>query len=280
MSVEFGLLSALISAICWGTYFVPMKKIENVNPFQYQAFMVTGIFLTTLIISLFLKFPFNLNVFGFSSGIIWTIGNALSAIAVKRSGLGRSSAIWMSVAVLVSFIWGILFFQEVLKSMIVGIIGIILIILGIIFVLYSGKDIDKRKIGLVIAIIAGVFFGSQLVPFKLSSLSSQEFLFPMSLGILVSGWIMFLMRASKIEGYVKQGLVSGGIWNVANLFSLFAVSNLGISIGFPLTQMALLVAVLWGLLYFKEIKGKSSKVKIVIGAVIMIVGAMALAFAK
>jgi len=63
-----------------------------------------------------------------------------------------------------------------------------------------------------------------------------------------------------------------------SLTSIYATKYLGFSIGFPLTQLALVVAALWGILYFKEITNKFQIIAYVIACAIILAGAFILGF--
>jgi glucose uptake protein GlcU len=79
---------------------------------------------------------------------------------------------------------------------------------------------------------------------------------------------------------ISRGLLSGIIWNIANFSSFFVVLYLGVSVGLPLTQTALLVSVAWGLFFFQEIKGRSKLARITVGSILLLLGTLFLVFAK
>lgn len=282
MSSSVGYIAALISMVGWGSYFVPMKRIKNYDPVYFQAVMCMGIFISSIILSIFIH-EFLLSILGILSGILWSIGNSLSVVSIKHSKLSIAAPIWMGIAIFGSFISGTFFLKETIHSLPVGIFGLILLVIGI-FLMSSVSDNKKGSAdlkGIVFAVFAGFLFGLYLIPFKLSHISPLPFLFSMSLGIMIWGLILFLFKRPKIEQYmIVPGILSGIIWNIANVSSFFAVGILGIAIGFPLTQMALFVSVLWGLFYFGEIKGKSRIFKLIFAAVILFVGSLLLSFSK
>lgn len=277
MSILVGFVSAIISILGWGSYFVPMKKIREYDPFYFQALMCITIFTSSLIIS-FLYNSFIFSYLGMLSGILWSLGNVLSIFAVRNSGLSKSTPVWAGLGIFTSFIWGVFFFKESLTSILLGVLGISLIIVGISFISFTTEDRKSSNIkGIVFASIAGLVFGSYLVPLKLSGLQPNMFLFPMSLGILIGGVSIYLFKGSKIDkGIILSGVFSGVAWNIANFASFFAVLNLGIAIGFPLTQMALFVSVLWGVFYFKEIRGKTKVIRLIFWSIILFFGAVLL----
>ncbi len=282
MSELLGIISALTAALAFGSYIVPMKKIKQPNIFQFQALMCTGIFLLSLILVSILKYSFNFNLFAIVSGFLWAIGNILSLIAVKEAGLARTMPIWVAGVVLIPFFVGILYFNELPKSLIFGLIGSVLIIIGASIVAVVEKLKKKSSVkGILLAAIAGVFFGTYIIPLKLYNLTANEFFFPISLGIFICSWMIFALKSSRIQTKViPYSLVSGAIWNIGNLASIFAVIYLGLAKGFPLTQLAVLIASAWGLFYFKEVKERNKIVKIIIGAVALMIGAVLLSFAK
>ena len=274
-----GFVATIISMFGWGSYFVPVKKIGKYNSFYFQFLMCISIFLSSVIIS-FLYDSFVFSYLGILSGILWSIGNISSALAVKKSGLSKSAPVWMGIGVFISFLWGILFFKESLNYLTIGVIGIILLISGIILISSIINGNKKYNIkGIVLAIIAGLIFGSYLVLLKISALEPIKFLFSMSLGILIGGFIIYFIKRPKIKKKVIiPGLFSGVIWNIANFASLFVVLNLGIAIGFPLTQTALFISILWGVIYFKEIKEKEKINRLIFSAIILFMGAILMGF--
>ncbi|MCK4733358.1 MAG: hypothetical protein KAT65_12965 [Methanophagales archaeon] len=282
MSATIGFLGALVAIILWGTYFVPMKKVKDFDPFYYQLLMCNSIFLSSLVLAIFLNVA-AISIFGFISGILWTIGNVLSVFAVKYSGLAKSASIWMSSVIMTSFFWGVIYFKEALSSISYGLAGILLLIIGIASIssITSGSNESFDIKGTILAILAGIIFGSQLVPFKFSSASPIQYILPMGFGILVGGWAIYVFKRSRMDTkIIVPGSFSGIMWEIANVGSFFAVANMGLAIGQPLTQMALFVSVLWGVLYFKEIRGRSKVFKMGISALLLFLGAILLSFAR
>lgn len=311
----FGFLAAIGSALAWGTYMVPFKKSPSSNIAFFQTMMTIGIFFFALIVSPLIGYPLSLNIYGIAGGILWGIGNILALKAVSKIGISLAMPVWVSVVVIGSFLWGTLLFHELRSGILLGLFGILLIILGVVFVGTTGKSErkDSRR-GIILAIGSGIFFATQLVPLKIAKLASAEFFFPMSVGILIFG-IGFAIykkvkftphhnapfvgaRVNKVprseisqcpdrkvvgagftNGAIGKSLLCGGMWSVGNLLSIVAVSLLGLAKGFPLTQSAVLIAVLWGLFYFKEITKSSDVKKVIIGSIILLSGVIILGLA-
>lgn len=280
-----GLFAASISMLAWGSYFVPMKRVKEYNSFYFQLIMCAAIFIFSLLISIFYK-QLTLTYFGIISGLLWSSGNILSALAVKKAGLSRSAPLWMGTGIVVSVLWGLFFFHEVIKNITLGLIGVILIIAGIYLISSISGGVEKLqskhlKNGILLALISGLLFGTYLVPFKISDYQPLAYLFSMSVGILTGGILIYLFKRPKVDKLiVVQGSASGILWNVGNIASFFAVSKLGVTVGFPLTQLALFVSVIWGLAYFNEIKRKSNIIKLITASLILFSGAILLTISK
>ncbi|MCR4305651.1 MAG: GRP family sugar transporter, partial [Candidatus Daviesbacteria bacterium] len=243
--------------------------------------MAVGIGISGLILSLLLGYPLSLNPYGLFSGVLWAAANIIALLAIATLGLSRAVPIIASLIIILSFLWGALVFNELPSGLLVGFSGIGLIILGVVLISIIGKTGSKNiKKGLLATVSAGVIWGSQWVPLKMGNVSTADFFFPVCLGIFVSGLIIFVLKREKFKKEaVKESLLSGLIWNIGNLLSLIALSLIGLSKMGPISQSATLVAVLWGVFYFKEVTGLRSKLQVLIGAVVLLVGVGVLSFA-
>ena len=122
-------------------------------------------------------------------------------------------------------------------------------------------------LGIGASTFLGLMNGSMLVPSELTPEEYQgiEYVISFSIGVaivtIVLAPIIFVIQWLRGKGYPKfhfkvaviPGILSGLIWNMGNICSIYATLYLGLTIGFPLTQMALLVGGLWGMILFKEI---------------------------
>ncbi len=273
--IFLGVSAALISAVLWGTNFVPMK-LKNVNPFMFHAFMTLGIFLSSIAYVLGTGSAFSLNAYAIIAGISWGAGNLLAVKALELSGLSRALPVWAGIIIFLSFVIGLVIFNETLTSMLFGGLGILMFLIGLPLV-SAKKESAKNRKGILIAIAAGIIFSFYLVPFKIFSISYGEWLFSSSIGIVLTG-IAVLSRFRETNGLLP-GMVGGVMWNAASLGSLYAVTYLGYAIGAPLTQLALVVSALWGIFYFKEVKGKLVY-RVMLGVALLFIAGFLLSFSK
>ena len=133
-----GFIAAAISALGWGSYFVPMKRIKKYDAFYFQLLMCAAVFLSGLLVPLFtgsILFSF----LGVLSGFLWALGNIMSVLAVKHGGLSRTLPVWAGCGIFVSFFWGTLFFHEITgrKNLIKLAISSIVLFAGAVFLALS-----------------------------------------------------------------------------------------------------------------------------------------------
>lgn len=281
MMENSGFLLALGAALAWGSYIVPFKKSKTENLIQYQALMTTGILLSGFIFSKVAGYPISFNVFGLLSGFLWATANFISLSAFANLGISKAAPVMSSLVILSAFLWGSFLFNELPEGLVMASIGILAIIVGVIIVstINSTQSLSAKK-GLAAAIIAGLIFGSQLLPLKLGKVDPSDFFFSSTLGIFIVGMAIFLFKKVKFENSaIKMSLLSGIIWNIGNLLSVIAISLIGLAKSIPLTQVAVLIAILWGVFYFKEVRSRKGIFQILIGAAVLITGVIVLSLA-
>ncbi|CAK0871100.1 unnamed protein product [Prorocentrum cordatum] len=133
----------------------------------------------------------------------------------------------------------------------------------------------RTALGCGCAVAVGLMNGTLMVPvtffqsgsstlgisgYKGNLLSPIAFLPSLSIGILCMQVPTFLIyfardiyegRLPKFQAAVAAapGLVTGAYWAMGNFASMFAMTYLGQTIGFPLTQTCIVVGGLWGIFY-------------------------------
>ncbi|MCL4366535.1 GRP family sugar transporter [Patescibacteria group bacterium] len=277
---NLGFVAALGTALAWGTYMVPFKKSHSGNLVQFQLLITVGIGLSGLIAVLILGYSLNLNIYGLLSGVLWAMANAIFLVAVSNLGITKAVPVSSSLVIISSFLWGSLVFGE-MQGIAVGLVAIGLIIAGVVLIstIGSNNSLNKKK-GLVAAVLAGLIWGSQLVPLKVGHVATRDFFFPACLGILITGAAFFLAKRIPLKKEaIKESLLSGVIWNTGNLLSLVSLSIIGLSKAGPISQVSTLVAVIWGLFYFKEVTDVKAKLQVLIGAIILLGGVIVLGLA-
>jgi Transmembrane family, TMEM144 of transporters len=167
------------------------------------------------------------------------------------------------------------------------------------FVHLCGTKIAKRHAGMIAAAFCGAWGGSIMAPMKFckSDTKGTHYLMSFSIGasiVTVSFWLLrYLYNVSVYRDLGKAyavlpsfhlrvmwlaGGTSGLLWSIGNFFSLISVFYLGEGVGYPLVQTSILVAGLWGIFFFKEVKGKDRIVKWLSSALLTIFGILLLSY--
>jgi len=342
----FGYGAVLLSALSFGSFVVPLKgkkfQEAKLHPIILQFYFSISVFVTS-----FIQLPitgWEFSWWGWLGAFCWVIVSILSFVAIYQIGMAVPQAVWSGVTIIVSFLWGLILFNEGTKNLPLAIVGLVLMCVGIsgvslcnfrfavdvppylsflyaipflvpaettniqyfdsrkplnnddLYVVEEGdyEEVKDTKtptkmnyiIGISVSVFMGIPNGSMLVPTQIEGVpQGVAYLMSFSTGVMVftlSVVAIYQVFKKVTSGEWEQfkpkecalpGLAAGVGFSSGNFFSIYATQYLGLTIGFPLTQCALLVAGLWGLLVFKEITERGAQVMFFISAVIIICGA-------
>ena len=273
---DLGLFFAAFAAISWGTFFVPVRKVGIKNIWQLQGATSIGVLLFAIPVGYFWGFEIQLG--GLVGGVIWTIANLLALYSVRLIGLARTSPLLAGSSIISSFVWGTAFFNETFDSLILALTAIGLLLVGLQLVVNGEKGSYIQKRGYFVAIASGLIGGTYIIPMQVTQTLQSGF-FSSSFSIFVIGIPMFLLARKFIKRETIAGIISGSLFNLGSFSVLIAVGLIGITIAFPIAQTATLFAVSWGMFYFKEVIRRQGIVRISIGALVILGGAILLAIA-
>lgn len=156
----------------------------------------------------------------------------------------------------------------------------------------SQFQVRQFLLGVVVAVISGASYGTTMVPKVLSREENSTglcygFCFGMGVGVftllvLIFYFIINFLRGKGIPALhlrvvLLPAMAAGFISNMGTVASIYATVNLGLTVGFPLTQMAVLVSGLWGLFLFKEMTRWNAIGAFFVSGVVLIGGAALLA---
>ena len=274
--IDLGLFFAIISAISWGTFFVPVRKVGITNVRQLQGATSIGVLLFAIPIGFL--WGFQIQPWGLLSGIIWSLANLLALYSVRLIGLARTSPLLAGFSIITSFAWGIVFFGETFDSLILALIAIGLLLCGLPLVVGRERNSAIPRKGYVVAVASGLIGGSYVIPMQATHTLQSGF-FSSSLSIFLIGIVLFFVAKRFVKKEIIAGIISGTLFNLGSLSVLVGISLVGITIAYPISQTATLFAVSWGILYFKEMIQKQGIVRVAIGAFVILCGAALLAVA-
>src|ERR1700683_3682439 len=113
----------------------------------------------------------------------------------------------------------------------------------------------------------------------------------MVIGVFLARWSVpaLILGTSSIRADVARAphliiwaVLAGCLWAVANTLTIFAIRDVGLSIAFPLWNSNSLLGILWGFIFFNELRqaGWRRWAGVLGGALVMCVGAAILAIAS
>eukprot|EP00928_Gymnodinium_smaydae_P032990 TRINITY_DN23753_c0_g1_i1.p1 TRINITY_DN23753_c0_g1~~TRINITY_DN23753_c0_g1_i1.p1 ORF type:complete len:426 (+),score=76.83 TRINITY_DN23753_c0_g1_i1:57-1334(+) len=136
----------------------------------------------------------------------------------------------------------------------------------------SGCNVAKSStaIGIAAALFNGIWGGSNLVPSKYTNHPGLEFVISFVTGAIIVNitlaalyfcalkfWWRSELPALHLRVMAFPGFLSGTLWALGNMCALYAVDVLGQGIGYSLIQSSVIISGLWGILYFKELRGRA-----------------------
>ncbi|MGE5383855.1 MAG: GRP family sugar transporter [Omnitrophica WOR_2 bacterium] len=231
----------------------------------------------------------------FLGGIIFNASNILLSAAISMAGMAVAFPVGVGLALVLGvFInyFGAPYGDPVTLFMGVGLIVIALVFNGI---AYGKMTTDKNKAvakkGLWIALSAG-FLMSFFYRFVAAAMDLNNFesptpgmatpytaVFIFALGMLFSNFFFntFVMKKPFVgepvtyKAYFKGsltthsvGLLGGIIWCLGTSLSYIATGEAGAAISYALGQGATMIAAFWGVFIWKEFKGSSKSVNILL----------------
>jgi len=150
-----------------------------------------------------------------------------------------------------------------------------------------------QLLGILSGFTAGAWLGAAEAPTKLVSigLSPMVVSLIMVVGVFLARWSVpaLILGTSSVRADIRRAphliiwaLLAGCLWAVANTMTIFAIRDIGLSIAFPLWNSNSLLGILWGFLFFNELRqaGWRRWLGVLGGALVMCAGAALLAIAS
>lgn len=290
--MNIGYFYALLTILLFGSWAVPTKTLK-IEPKVLAFFLTIGMLITG--VGIFIATgrqvaPINLLALPFAAGILWSVGITLGFIGIRELGITRALGIWIPVNIIVGSLWGLIYFQEAKKlpadKLGLSIFGITLLVfaaLTIISSIKTQKVTGNTKLGVLCSIGLGLLHGSVLVPLNASNLPFSVTLLPFSIGMIAFTSILVFVNKLNLKYDIRsigRMVLAGLILGTGNLTALLTIKSLGYANGFALTQLAIIINTLWGIIVFKEVASARGKILIILGITIALIGAVILNSAR
>lgn len=304
-----GVVCALAAGVWLGAAEAPTKLVNSgLSPYAVSLCMVAGVFtarwtVPTLLkgtrqVSADLKENRHLVPIAILAGMLWAVANTLTVFAIRDVGLSIAFPLWNTNS-LVGIFWGRLLFGELkgasrlnVAKVVLGALAIIAaaIMLGFSTIHTSGPHANRAVGGILAAVGASLLWGTMYIPYRkayISGMNPLSFVTVFTIGEL--GTMLALVLAldggfnapvfhSGVTRHMLFWLFLGGfVWVVGDLFQQFATMYLGIGRAIPLSNTNQIWGLAWGALVFGELAHADAahRLLVVIGSIVMIVGALA-----
>jgi drug/metabolite transporter (DMT)-like permease len=157
----------------------------------------------------------------------------------------------------------------------------------------ASRSKKLQSLGILSGFAAGAWLGAAEAPTKLVSIGISPMVISliMVIGVFLARWSLpaLILGTSSVRADVRRAphlviwaLLAGCLWAVANTLTIYAIRDIGLSIAFPLWNSNSLLGILWGFLFFNELRqaGWRRRAGVLGGALVMCVGATLLAVAS
>lgn len=275
-------MSVLLSAVtvlAWGTW-IPLAQVVAGVPQRSRTLYVTlgNVIVASAALAIgsgSLTFGWRTFWLPLSGGVVWTIGNLTAFRAIETIGLARAAGTWTPLNIATAFVWGAVLFGELAHfgpaQIAVLLAGFVAMLIGVVIVVSSthqqpedhagpskpsrtGRGRDRRRVGLMWAVAAGLLWGSYFVPAQWSKTPAHVANFPLAIGALLAGLVLAASSGERVRMPPRVTTIqvaAGVLFGIGNVALLSLVARVGTGVGFTVAQLSLLVNASIGIWVFK-----------------------------
>jgi glucose uptake protein GlcU len=308
-----GVLCGLCAGAWLGAAEAPTKLVNSgLSPFAISLCMVAGVFtarwtLPTLLKGtrqVFADLAENAHLIptAILAGMLWAVANTLTVFAIRDVGLAIAFPLWNTNS-LVGILWGRLLFGELkgaspinIAKVVLGALAIVAaaILLGFSTIHNAGPQAGSALGGILAAAGASLLWGTMYIPYRkayVSGMNPLSFVTVFTIGELATVLVLafaldpnsvhLLMHSSETKKIIFWLFLGGFVWVIGDIFQQYATKYIGIGRGIPLSNTNQIWGLAWGALVFGELAHANAahRLYVVIGSVVMILGALAVSTA-
>src|SRR6266851_98802 len=306
-----GILSGFTAGAWLGAAEAPTKLVSiGLSPIVISLIMVVGVFLArwsvpalilgTSSVRADVRRAPHLIIWALLAGCLWAVANTMTIFAIRDIGLSIAFPLWNSNSLL-GILWGFLFFNELRQAgwrRWLGVLGGALVMCvgaTLLAIASSGEAPAAHSMrGVWAALGAGVLWGTMYIPYRkayltgMNPLSFVTFFTFGELGMMSALAVSYLGVAplwhqlQSARDVLLWLMLGGFIWVIGDLFQQYAAKYVGISRGIPLSNTNQLWGLLWGILVFGELHGRSHSLyaQVIGGSLLMMAGVAAISFSS
>ncbi|MDE3062939.1 MAG: EamA family transporter [Acidobacteriota bacterium] len=308
-----GVLCGLCAGAWLGAAEAPTKLVNSgLSPYAISLCMVAGVFtarwtLPTLFKGtrqVFADLAANKHLIptAILAGMLWAVANTLTVFAIRDVGLAIAFPLWNTNS-LVGILWARLLFGELkgasprnTAKVVLGATAIVAaaILLGFSTIHSAGPHSGSAIGGILAAAGASLVWGTMYIPYRkayVSGMNPLSFVTVFTVGELATVLVLaftldpssvhLLMHSSETRKIIFWLFLGGFVWVIGDIFQQYATKYIGIGRGIPLSNTNQMWGLAWGALVFGELAHANAthRMLVVIGSVVMILGALAVSTA-
>lgn len=283
-------LIALVPMVAWGSIALVSSKLGG-DANQQTLGMTMGAFLFALATFLILQPVINgwIILIGFLSGCFWSVGQNGQFHGMKYMGVSVGLPLSTGFQLILNTVAGAIFFHEWTKTkdFILGFLALVFLVFGAYLTARQDDDegpktnnkmLDFGR-GLRALLFSTVGYGLYTITITWAGLDPIAIILPQSIGMLL-GASFFALKKTRIDRSVFKNMLSGLLWGIGNICMLLTVQNIGLAIGFSLSQMGIIISTLGGIFLLGEHKTKKEMMYVVTGCLLIIFGGLVLGYMK
>ncbi len=272
-------LIALLPVLGWGTWLAVSQDVRSPNPRAKTLYAVLANLGAAALVFALTGSAWDRPSFWpvFLGGLLWSVGGVAAFAAAEMIGLARGAGIWVPVNLAVGLGWGTLLFRELegasTRTKALTALAAAVLTGGVLLILSArrgeapassneaggepgGGDAGRVVKGMLLAALAGLFFGTYFIPIRASGASPWSAALPMSLGMAAGTLVLCLAypappAMARPGHYLRSGL-SGLLWAAGNYGMLLLTERIGTGRGFSIAQLNIIVSALAGIYVFRD----------------------------
>lgn len=286
------LLIALVPMVAWGSIALVSGKMGGLAN-QQTLGMTIGALLFSLVVFFVMQPTMStaVIVFGFLSGIFWSIGQKGQFQGMHYMGISVGLPLSTGMQLFLNTIAGAVLFGEWRKGgdFLLGGIALALLVLGSYYT--SRRDPDRMKNlpedqkmfdfgkGSRALLISTLGYGVYTIIITWANLDPAAVILPQSVGMVV-GALLFTLKDIQYNRFVVKNMTAGLLWGIGNICMLAGIQSLGLAVSFSLSQMGIIISTLGGIFLLGERKTKKELVYVILGCFFVICGGILLGYMK
>ena len=295
-NASLGITLSLVTALLLGFFMVP-RRYFKADTATFMVGLTFGAAVGNIIYWLFSGGDFALRplaILPFLAGINWSAGTFAYAAGTHRVGIAKATGIKNTQLVWTTFGGFILFGEAATTSIPWAFAGAALILLTAIVlanIQHNEESIPRATLkGYMLPVISSVLYGANGLTIKFlgtKGLAVPQTCMSIGIGAFVGGLCFYAINNKKLNFLSRAPLsqhllsvIGGIIWAAALVTMTLSIKYVGVAVAWALLNLSIVVTVLYGTFFLKELDIRKRWGSITVGLVLGCLGLLCLYLSK